>query len=411
MDNEKIPKRLRARRNGFTVPNPFLTENVKVVDINNLTDEQKAMPRMSHDYSFLKQEKYADLIDFFWVEYKKNKVKDDNSTAELVLGERPFFKNYECAKEFFKRVDFVEYFCFKYEKGEKTGLLHLQGFMRYNKPLDMKTVHKIYPTIHLDPSYGTNNECRDYCMKDATSIEGYDFYEFGNFVEEAQRTDMRKLAKDIKEGKSYDEMFDDYTWLMIQSGDKIMKAMQKHKQERFKNVVRQLHITYIYGKEGAGKTTYPERVLGYEPMQIGIVGEYNTTGMFDEYDGQDIIVFDEFDSQIDLTKMNKYLDGRPCSLHGRQYNRVACYTKVFIMSNYPLADLYKKARNEQGKEPSYKGFVRRINEIIYMPDFNTYEWQKGRPTDEVIATLETQGAKIKLLPQSAEQIKIGEVQK
>jgi len=409
MDNEKIPKRLRARRNGFTVPNPFLTENVKVVDINNLTNEQKAMPLMNHDYSFLKQEQFANLIDFHWVEYKRNKVKNDDTTAELVLGERPFFKNYECAKEFFKRVDFIEYFCFKYEKGEKKGLLHLQGFMRYNKPLDMKTVHKIYPTIHLDPSYGTNNECRDYCRKMETAVEGYEFFEFGNFVEEKQRTDMKQLAKDIKEGKSFEEMFDDYTWLMIQSGDKIMKSMQRHKYSRFKNTVRDVHVTYIYGKEGTGKTTYCERVLGYEPMQVSFVGEYNTTGQFDEYDGQDVIVFDEFDSQIELTKMNKYLDGRPCPLYGRNYNRTACYTKVFIISNYPLDHQYKKARTEQGKEPSYKGFCRRIREIIHMPEMNTCEWKLGRPTDEVIATLEKQGAKIKLLPLSVEQIKIDEV--
>ena len=202
-------------------------------------------------------------------------------------------------------------------------------------------------------------------------------------------------------------MFDKYTWLMINNGDKILKAQQKHKQQKFKNTVRQVYVTYIYGKERAGKTTYPERVLGYEPMEIGLVGDYNTTGMFDEYENQDVIVFDEFDSQVEITKMNKYLDGRPCALPARQYNRVACYTKAFIISNYPLEHHYTKARAD-GKEPSYRGFVERINEIIYMPDRNVYIWQKGQPTAETLAALDEQGARC-VIDSPTEQVKMKEV--
>ena len=390
--------RPRARRNGFTLPNPFLTDDIKVVDMGNLSAEQKAMPVVKHNFSYIRRPQFERLFTFAFVEYSRNKVKDDDSTAERVIGERAFFKDYDSAKEFFKLVDFIEYFCFQYERGEKTGLLHLQGFMRYNRAMDMKQVHKIFPTIHLDPSYGTNNECREYCVKSKTKVEGYDFYEFGNFVEERQRTDMRAVAQDIKNDTPYDEMFDKYTWLMIQSGDKIMKAQERYRQHKFKNTVRKLHVTYIYGKEGAGKTSYYERVLNYQPEDVYVVGEYNTTGLFDEYGHQDVIIFDEFDSQTELTKMNKYLDGRPCSLPCRNYNKVACYTKALVISNYPLEHQYGKARAE-GKEPSYKGFVRRFSEIIYMPDMDVYIWRKGRPADEVIARLKEQGATIELLPE------------
>ena len=393
---EKTRVRQRANRNGFTLNNPFLTDAVKVVDMENLTAEQQAMPRVEHDYSFLRQPQFESLIDFAFVEYKQNAIKNHPETARQVIGERAFFKDYAAAQEFFKLIDYIDYFCFQYEQGE-TGNLHLQGFIHYSRPMDMKVVHKIFPTISLNPCGTlTNTECIEYCKKKGTKVDGYDFFEYGEQpADERTRTDMRELAQDIKDGTPYDEMFDKYTWLMIQSGDKIMKAQQKHKQQQFKNKVRQLHITYIYGKEGAGKTTYAERVLGYEPMEIGIVGEYNTTGMFDEYESQDIIIFDEFDSQVEITKMNKYLDGRPCPLPARNYNRTACYTKVFIISNYPLSEQYQKARAD-GDEPSYEGFCNRIREIIYMPARNHYVWQKGKPTDEVIATLKEQGAIIEI---------------
>lgn len=385
--------RQRVNRNGFTLNNPFLTDVIKVVDINNLTDEQKAMPRIEHDYTFLRQPQFESLVEFAFVEYKQNEIKNHNETARQVIGERVFFKNYDCAKEFFKLIDYIDYFCFQYEKGE-SGNLHLQGFIHYSRSMDMKVVHKIYPTISLNPCGTlTNSECIEYCQKKGTSIEGYGFYSHGEQpADERTRTDMNELRQDIADCTPYDEMFKKYTWLMIQSGDKILKAQQKHKQQKFKNTVRQVYVTYIYGKERAGKTTYPERVLGYEPMEIGLVGDYNTTGMFDEYESQDLIVFDEFDSQVEITKMNKYLDGRPCALPARNYNRVACYTKVFIISNYPLDYHYRKARAD-GKEPSYRGFVERINEIIYMPDRNVYIWQKGQPTAEILAALDEQGAK------------------
>ena len=93
--------------------------------------------------------------------------------------------------------------------------------------------------------------------------------------------------------------------------------------------------------------------------------------------------------------MNEYIEGEPLNLPARHTNRVACYTKVFIMSNYPLEEQYQKARAD-GDEPSYEAFCARIHEIIYMPERNRYIWQRGNPTDEVLATLKEQGATVEI---------------
>jgi hypothetical protein len=84
--------------------------------------------------------------------------------------------------------------------------------------------------------------------------------------------------------------------------------------------------------------------MGYRPVDICMVTEYNTTGEFDEYSQQEVILFDEFDSQLSLTKMNAHLHGEPHYLHGRNFNRIACYTKAFLTSNYPLEHQYTKER-------------------------------------------------------------------
>jgi len=183
---------------------------------------------------------------------------------------------------------------------------------------------------------------------------------------------------------------------------------QEALEEKFKDTIRDVHVTYIYGVSRAGKSTYLRRVLGLSPKDYAKVGKYNTSGQFDNYDMQDVLVFDEFKHQLPLTEMNEYIEGEPLWLNARQTNRLAIYTKVFIISNYQISEQYKKAR-EDGETPSYEGFCERIKEIIYMPARNHYVWKKGRPTDEVLETLKSQKAKVELLPFDMDQITIEEI--
>ena len=262
--------------------------------------------------------------------------------------------------------------------------------------------------MNVKVSDGAAIDAINYCKKLDTRIEGYDFFEFGTPVEERQRLDAERLKEYVVNQTPYDQILEENTYFAVNSGEKIEKSQQMYLRTKFSNTVRDVHVTYIWGKEGAGKTTYYERVLGYEPKDVYSISEYDTDfrkGMFDEYNAHDILIFDEFDSSIPITKLNTWFDGRPGTLFARGKSKTATFTKVFIISNYPIDHHWKKERNdpENSKEPSYRGFLRRVREIIYMPEQNVYEWQKGRPTDETIATLESQGAKIKMLLQEIEQ--------
>ncbi|MCL2228541.1 MAG: hypothetical protein FWC00_01785 [Firmicutes bacterium] len=398
------PKRNRNRavRFAFTLSNPFVTDNVNIVNMDELTAEQQGYARTHHDFSFHKLPENEKFFLFHHCQYEKRLVKDDPTSAIPVIGERIFFKDYKSAQEYFKTIEYIDYFCFQYERGEKTGLLHLQGFLHFKRPMDMKVVHKLFPTWHLHKCEGSNYDCVAYCNKPKTRVEGYDFFSWGDLVEEGQRKlDQTKLKSYIKDRTPYEQILEDNSWHAVMNGTKIIDAQQLYLQSVWKNVVRNVHVVYIYGKEGAGKTSYYERVLGCQPQDAHIIGEYDTDfrkGMFDEYNAHDILIFDEFDSSVDITKMNTWLNGRPCSLTARGKNKTATFTKVFIISNYPIDHHWRKQRQdpENSKEPSYRGFLRRVNEIIYMPDQNIYEWQKGKPSDEIIAALEKQGAEVKI---------------
>jgi hypothetical protein len=270
--------------------------------------------------------------------------------------------------------------------------------------MDMKTVHKLFPTSHLDACYGTNQECIDYCSKNDTRIDGYNFVSCGEIpAEVGQRTDIAGLIQDIINECPYDEMLQKYPWHMLNMGDKIEKLRQKHLVEKYKNKERQIRTIYIYGAEGTGKTTFAYRVLGLQYADVFKVSQYDHSGKFDYYACQKVIMFDEFLGQIKSTKMNDMLNGQPYTFPCRFHDKVACFTTAIFTSNYPLEKQYVKERAD-GKEPSYKGFCRRINEIIHMPEQNTYIWQKGQPNPEVIAKLDKQGATYKIIPQEIKQM-------
>jgi hypothetical protein len=402
-------QRERTRRNRFTLNNPFITDDIKVLDPDNMTPEQKEMlnKEIKHDFSYIKQPQFEKYFDFAICEYDK---KENKQVIGKLVSERCFFKSYEMASEYFKQIDFIKYLCFQNDKGEEGENLHLQGFMTYHRPMDFNIVKKIYPSIHLDPCFCSNTEAREYCKKERTRQDEYPFFEYGDFVEERQRVDTEKFTQDILDlTVPITELFKRYKTLTLQSLPRIKQMRQEVLTEMYSDKVRDVNVTYIYGVSRAGKSTYPRRVLGYTPKEVAKVGKYNSTGQFDDYNMQDVIVFDEFRGQLPLTEMNDYIEGEPLHLSARQTNRLAIYTKVFIISNYPLSEQYKKAR-EDGDTPSYDSFCNRIKEIIYMPARNHYVWKLGRPTDEVLATLKTQGAKVELLPQTVEQIKM-EVQK
>ena len=81
---------------------------------------------------------------------------------------------------------------------------------------------------------------------------------------------------------------------------------------------------------------------------------------FDDYKGQDVILFEEFRSSLPIQDMLKYLDGYPLMLPCRYSNKAACFTKVYLVSNIPLSAQYP---NVQVSDPeTYRAFCRRINQ-------------------------------------------------
>ena len=267
----------------------------------------------------------------------------------------------------------MRYYCMADEMGET---YHTHIFVALNSPVRFSTIKNRFEEAHIEMSRGTSEENREYIRKTGkwqddekheTSMPDT-FEEYGDIPEEHQveRSDLAYLLELIRAGNSNYEIIDmlpDYLF----SIDKIERARQMLKAEENKDVFREMHTTYILGKTGTGKTRGVMEQYGY--TNVYRVTDY--THPFDGYAGEDVIIFDEFRSQLKIGDMLNLLDGYPLTLPCRYANRQACYTKVYIISNIPFEDQYQQVQMEQ--KSTWEAFHRRINEFIKYPLKITFE--------------------------------------
>ena len=84
---------------------------------------------------------------------------------------------------------------------------------------------------------------------------------------------------------------------------------------------------------------------------------------FDSYAGEDVLLLDEYGSNLKIRDLLNYLDGYPLTLPARYSNRVACYTKVYIISNLCLSKQYPDIQFDS--PATFAALLRRIHTVIH----------------------------------------------
>lgn len=257
----------------------------------------------------------------------------------------------------------LDYWCMCDEIG-KEGTYHTHLFIYRQNTMRFQMVKNKFPTAHIDYCRGTTQENRDYIRKEGkykdtdkeeTNLRNT-FEEFGEcpIEEQGKRNDLNALYSMIKDGLSNYEILESNPSYMLQL-EKIENCRQVLRGEEFKNKFRELETEYWFGRTATGKTRTIMERYGYE--NVYRVTDYKHP--FDTYKGQDILIFEEFHSNIKIQDMLNYLDGYPLDLPCRYNNKVACYTKVYITSNMSLRDQYVNIQREY--EETWNAFLRRIH--------------------------------------------------
>lgn len=232
-----------------------------------------------------------------------------------------------------------------------------------------QTVQQRFHGAHIEIARGSHRENREYLLKggkwkeDAkheTSVSGT-FEESGELPPErnARQKQSEAIFAMIEEGADNAEILREFPSAMNRLNH-IETARQTLLEELFRKEFRQLYVEYIWGATGVGKTRSIMEKFGYE----NVYRVTNYQHPFDGYHGQDVILFDEFRSSLQIADMLKYLDGYPIMLPCRYADKVACFTKVYLVSNIPMEKQYPNIQREEPE--TWKAFLRRFKSIVEM---------------------------------------------
>lgn len=266
----------------------------------------------------------------------------------------------------------MQYWCMCDEIGEQ-GTPHTHLYLYSPNAILFSTLQQRFLGAHIEAAKGSHRENRDYIRKEGRWLD--DAKHETNLPETFEESGALPIERDkresisseilslIQSGSSNAEILVQYPSAMNRL-QHVEAARQTLLEERYSNQWRDLEVTYLWGKTGVGKTRSIMEKYGYS--RVYRVTNYDHP--FDDYKGQDVILFEEFRSSLPIQDMLKYLDGYPLMLPCRYSNKAACFTKVYLVSNIPLSAQYP---NVQVSEPeTYRAFCRRINQGDYelLPD-------------------------------------------
>lgn len=256
------------------------------------------------------------------------------------------------------------YWCMCDEIGEQ-GTYHTHIFFIAKNGVMFDTVKNRFPTAHIEDVKGSNENnynyiCKNgdkYADKKETNLPNT-FKEFGTLPPDSKAgtTLSTEILEMIQNGSSDNDIITTYP-SAIYKIDSINKARQIINEEKYKNEFRHLSVTYLWGKSGSGKTRYVMEKYGY--ANVYRITDYEHP--FDNYQGQKVVLFEEFRSSLKISDMLNYLDGYPLQLPCRYANKVAIYDTVYLATNIPIDKQYPEIQHTE--KETYNAFMRRIHKV------------------------------------------------
>lgn len=264
------------------------------------------------------------------------------------------------------------YIVFGFEVGEVCGTPHLQGYIELDSNKRLSAMKKINARAHWGIRYAnsTRERARDYCKKGEQTKDEWDqYHEVGpNWGLNAivftagdwesggagKRTDILAVKRDIEANLPMIDIIGNNFELYSKHRNAIKdyKALIDKKNSK---AFRKLTVSVYWGVAESNKT---RSVLDNYPDTFRCQNWTASKGfMFDGYEGEDVILIDDFYGDIPFEYLLNILDGHHLPLNIKNGRTYARYTKVFITSNKDPALWYPDYQS------STRQYTRRLTEI------------------------------------------------
>jgi len=224
------------------------------------------------------------------------------------------------------------------EKGEECGTPHLQGFVSFKNARSLKNLKKINATAHWEIARGTPQQNRDYCSKQG------DFQERGVIpMDQKAKGDCEKdrwaHIIQLSEAGDWDTLKLEYP---VEYGQKLknLEHINKKRKKDVSTLDGELPHQWFVGETGCGKS---KRARDENP---GAFVKDPTSKWWDGYDGQDVVIIDDFDKyQVSQGgDMKRWLDRYAFQAQFKGGYEFIRPKKVIVTSQYTPAEIWEDTK-------------------------------------------------------------------
>lgn len=268
---------------------------------------------------------------------------NESKNWDFTLFEKDDYKFTDFHDRIFKvyQLNDISYYTYGMEECPTSGRLHLQGMIQFTTKKRMAKAKKMLQCKHISLRplrfNSTMTELYDYTGKQTRLIE------MGEVSKQGDRNDIKQIIEDAKT-KTYEQIWeeDNYTAIKYSRLIKEQRAMMiKKASKKFRNV----EVIVYWGEAGTGKSRKVYEEIGDEYYKHDIA---NNKNWWNGYDGENAIWIDDFKGCLmPYTYLLNILDGYPLRLETKGSFTYANWEKVYITSNFEIADWYPNIENNE----------------------------------------------------------------
>lgn len=244
-------------------------------------------------------------------------------------------------------LDPEEYDCtycvYQEEVGANDGTPHLQGYIYWDTLKSLGQVKEMmgdHP--HLEPAR-SDAHAMNYCMKEETRVGGP--YEYGTRPAQGKRNDLISVKSRLDTGEALSTVEQDHFVSFVRH----RKFFVDYKRRRTPVRDAKTRVCLFVGPPGKGKSTLMKIIGKYLGSVYHVPSKKGSGLYFDDYDGEDVMILDEFDGSVCApTFFNGLADEHPFILpcHGSAGHQMVSRF-LFIGSNYAPKYWWRKRTNGQ----------------------------------------------------------------
>lgn len=231
------------------------------------------------------------------------------------------------------------------EVGEQ-GTPHLQGFVNLKKKKRLTTMKKLLPRAHFEPARGSDEDNKKYCSKGGNLL-----IEHGDPCGPGKRTDLHLACSLIAAGESMRSVAEQHpeTFVKYFRGLQQLKLLLTPRPRDFKT-----EVCVLIGPPGVGKSRLVR--AGRDDAYWKPRGKW-----WDGYDGQEVVILDDFYGWIPFDEMLRIMDRYPLRVETKGGTVEFKARALYITSN-------KEPQHWYNEEFDLRALFRRITE---------YHWWDG----------------------------------